>query len=37
MKIAQVDWDSICMSKEYGHLGVRRMKEFNISLVYKWC
>jgi len=36
-KIARVDWDSICMSKEVGGLGVKRLKEFNISLLAKWC
>ena len=25
------------MSKEVGGLGVKRLKEFNISLLAKWC
>jgi len=25
------------MSKEVGGLGVRRLKEFNIALLAKWC
>jgi hypothetical protein len=25
------------MSKEVGGLGVRRLKEFNIALMAKWC
>lgn len=36
-KIAWVDWNSICMSKEVGGLGVRILKEFNIALLAKWC
>jgi hypothetical protein len=36
-KIAWVDWNSICMNKEVGGLGVRRIKEFNIALLAKWC
>lgn len=36
-KIAWVDWDSICTSKELGGFGMRRMKEFNMALLGKWC
>jgi len=36
-KIAWVDWNSICMSKGVGGLGVRRLQEFNIALLGKWC
>ena len=36
-KIAWVDWDSICLPKVYGGLGVRRLREFNIALLGKWC
>ncbi|KEH38240.1 hypothetical protein MTR_2g064455 [Medicago truncatula] len=36
-KIAWVDWNSICTSKEVGSLEVRRLKEFNIALLSKWC
>ena len=35
-KIVWVDWNSICMSNEVGGLG-RRLKEFNIALLVKWC
>ena len=37
MKIAWVDWESICLRKEVDGLGVRRLKEFNIALLGKWC
>jgi len=36
-KIAWVDWNSICMSKGLGGLGIRRLQEFNIALLGKWC
>ena len=36
-KIAWVDWDTVCLSKEEGGLGVRRLREFNIALFGKWC
>jgi len=36
-KTAWVDWNSICMSKEVGGLGVQRLREFNIALLGKWC
>jgi hypothetical protein len=36
-KIAWVDWDSVCLPKEEGGLGVRRMREFNVALLGKWC
>jgi len=32
-----VDWNSICRSKEVGGLGVRRIREFNVALLGKWC
>jgi len=32
-----VDWNSICKSKEVGGLGVRRIREFNVALLGKWC
>ena len=35
-KISWVDWNSICLSKEEGGLGVRRLYEFNVSLLGKW-
>ncbi|XP_024636402.1 uncharacterized protein [Medicago truncatula] len=30
-------WDTLCSKKKYGGLGVRRLKEFNIALLGKWC
>ena len=36
-KIAWVAWDSVCLPKEEGGLGVRRMREFNVALLGKWC
>ena len=35
--IAWVNWDSICLPKEDGGLRVRRLEEFNLSLLGKWC
>ena len=37
MKIIWVDWQSICRSQEVEGLGVRRIREFNIALLGKWC
>lgn len=36
-KIIWVDWKSVCRSQEVGGLGVRRIKEFNLALLGKWC
>lgn len=36
-KISWVDWNSVCLPKEEGGLGVRRLCEFNLSLLGKWC
>lgn len=36
-KISWVRWDSLSMRKEYGGLGVKRLREFNIALLGKWC
>jgi hypothetical protein len=35
-KISWIKWDNICLNKENGGLGVKRLKEFNISLLGKW-
>jgi len=32
-----VTWDSIFMRKEEGGLGVRRLTEFNVAMLSKWC
>jgi len=37
MKISWIAWSSICLRKEYGGLGVRQLREFNIALLGKWC
>jgi len=29
--------NSLCLRKEYGGLGVRRLREFNVALLGKWC
>jgi hypothetical protein len=36
-KISWIDWNTICLEKEVGGLGVRRIREFNLSLLGKWC
>ena len=36
-KNSWVDWNSVCLSKEVGGLGVRRIREFNNALLGKWC
>jgi len=32
-----VGWNSVCLRKEVGGLGVRRNREFNSALLGKWC
>ncbi|CAI8586009.1 unnamed protein product [Vicia faba] len=36
-KIVWIDLDFICLSKESGGLGVKRLREFNVNLLRKWC
>jgi len=36
-KISWINWDTICLKNENGGFGVRRIKEFNLSLLDKWC
>ncbi|GAU10927.1 hypothetical protein TSUD_426970, partial [Trifolium subterraneum] len=36
-KVSWVSWDSVCLRKEYGGLGVRQLREFNLALLGKWC
>jgi len=36
-KIVWIKWDIICLPKEDGGLGVRRVGAFNVSLLGKWC
>ena len=35
-KIAWVKWETVCMSKEVGGLGVKDINSFNLSLLGKW-
>ncbi|XP_045797575.1 uncharacterized protein LOC123891718 [Trifolium pratense] len=37
LRISWVSWKSVCLRKEYGGLGVRQLREFNIALLGKWC
>jgi hypothetical protein len=34
--MAWIKWDNICLKREKGGLGVRRIKEFNCALLGKW-
>jgi hypothetical protein len=36
-KTSCISWNIVCSRKEYGGLGVRRLREFNIALLGKWC
>ncbi|CAJ2662251.1 unnamed protein product [Trifolium pratense] len=36
-KISWVSWKSICLRKEFGGLGVKQLREFNLALLGKWC
>jgi hypothetical protein len=36
-KISWVNWNLVCARKEEGGLGVRKMREFNLALLGKWC
>ena len=36
-KIPWINWKNVCLRKEYGQLGVRKLREFNLSLLGKWC
>jgi len=36
-KISWVCWNSLCLRREYGGMCVRRLREFNIALLGKWC
>jgi len=36
-KISWIKWDTICLRKEQGGLGVKRLREFNLALLRKWC
>jgi len=35
-KISWAGWNTVCLPNEVGGLGVRRLHEFNISLLGKW-
>ena len=32
-----MNWNFVCLTKEEGGLGVRRLREFNVALLGKWC
>jgi len=36
-KISWINWDTIFLKKENDGLGVRRIMEFNLVLLDKWC
>ena len=36
-KIFWIDWETICLDKAVGGLGVRKLWEFNLALLGKWC
>jgi hypothetical protein len=36
-KTSWINWKTVCLRKEYGGLGVRQLREFNIALLGKWC
>ncbi|GAU26985.1 hypothetical protein TSUD_290350 [Trifolium subterraneum] len=36
-KTSWISWNTICLSKENGGLGVKRLREFNTALLGKWC
>lgn len=35
-KIMWVKWDTVCLPKEKGGLGIRDIKNFNLALLGKW-
>jgi hypothetical protein len=35
-KITWIKWETVCLRKEEGVLGVRRLREFNLALLGKW-
>ena len=37
LQLSWVDWNTVCRGKEVGGLEVRRIREFNIALLGKWC
>ena len=34
--VTWIKWETVCLKKEEGGLGVRRLKEFNLALLSKW-
>ena len=36
-KISWIGWSSVWLQKEFGGLGVKQLKEFNVALLEKWC
>ena len=35
-KIAWVKWESVCLPKEKGGIGIRNLRKFNYDLLGKW-
>ncbi|MCH79613.1 cysteine-rich receptor-like protein kinase, partial [Trifolium medium] len=36
-KVSWIRWKNVCLGNEYGGLGVRHLREFNVALLGKWC
>jgi hypothetical protein len=36
-KISWIRWNTVCLHKEFGGLGVKWLRKFNVSLLGKWC
>lgn len=36
-KITWIKWETICIEKEFRGLRVRRIREFNVAILGKWC
>ncbi|CAJ2647900.1 unnamed protein product [Trifolium pratense] len=36
-KVSWINWKTICLRKEYGGLGVRKLRKFNLAMLGKWC
>jgi hypothetical protein len=36
-KIHWINWDKVCSDRESRGLGIRRIRKFNMALLFKWC
>jgi len=36
-KVPCIGWNTVCLRQEYDRLGVRQLREFNLTLLGKWC